>query len=129
MPARVKLDDATLLDGTITSVDPRIENGVVRFWVDLDAASHPKLRNNLRVDVFAVTGARNNVLRVRRGQLGDSERDGVFIVRGDLAVRVPVRFGLAGEESLEIVEGAREGDEIVISNMTDYQGAKELRLK
>jgi len=39
MAARVRLDDATLIDGTIASVDPRIENGTVRFWVDLDAAS------------------------------------------------------------------------------------------
>jgi len=66
MPARVKIDDATTVSGTIASVDPRIENGAVRFWVDLDAASHPKLRNNLRVYVYAVTGARTNVLQLRR---------------------------------------------------------------
>jgi len=129
MAARVRLDDATLIDGTIASVDPRIENGTVRFWVDLDAASHPKLRNNLRVDVYAVTGAKSNVLQVRRGSLGDADRDGVFVVRGNTAVRTPVRFGLGGEENVEIVEGLREGDEIVISNMADYAGVKELRLK
>ena len=142
MPARVKLDDATTVGGTISSIDPRIENGTVRFWVDLDAASHPKLRNNLRVDVYAVTGARGNVLQVRRGSLGDADRDGVFVVRGDTAVRVPVRFGLGGEENVEIVEGLREGDEViqpidglregdevVISNMSEYQGIRELRMK
>ena len=129
MQARVKLDDATVLDGAITSVDPRIENGVVRFWVDLDAASNPKLRNNLRVDVYAVTATRRNVLRVRRGELGDDERDGVFVIRGDSAVRVPVRFGLRGEESLEIVDGLREGDEVVVTNMSDYAGIREMRVK
>ena len=129
MQARVRLDDNTTVGGTIASVDPRIENGVVRFWVELDEASHPKLRNNLRVDVFAVTGARNNVLMVRRGSLGDADRDGVFVVRGDTAVRTPVRFGLSGQENVEIAEGLREGDEVVISNLTDYTGVKELRLK
>ena len=129
MPARVKVDDATTVGGTISSVDPRIDNGAVRFWVDLDQASHPKLRNNLRVDVYAVTGMRNNVLQVRRGSLGDAARDTAFVVRGDTAVRVPVRFGLSGEDNLEIVEGLREGDEVVISNMADYAGVKELRVK
>jgi HlyD family secretion protein len=129
MPARVKVDDATTLTGTISSVDPRIENGAVRFWIDLDAAGHPKLRNNLRVDVFAVTGGKSNVLQVKRGALGDADRDGVFVIRGDTAVRVPVRFGLSGEENVEIAGGLREGDEVVISNMTDYTGVKELRLK
>lgn len=129
MPAHVKIDEATTIDGTITTVDPRIEDGAVRFWVDLETASNPKLRNNLRVDVYAVTSVRSNVLQVRRGAIGDAERDGVFVVRGDVAVRVPVRFGISGEDNVEIVEGLREGDEVVISNMSDYQGVKELRLK
>jgi HlyD family secretion protein len=133
MEAHVKVDDATTINGTISSVDPRIENGAVRFWVELDrssnGASHPKLRNNLRVDVFAVTGGKSNVLQVRRGSLGDADRDGVFVVRGDVAVRVPARFGLSGEDNVEIVDGLREGDEVVISNMADYAGVKELRLK
>ena len=51
------------------------------------------------------------------------------MLRGDRAVRMSVRYGLAGEKQIEIVEGAREGDEIVISNMTDYTGVKELRVK
>ncbi|MEK6374248.1 MAG: HlyD family efflux transporter periplasmic adaptor subunit [Acidobacteriota bacterium] len=129
MPAHVKIDDATTVDGIIATIDPRIENGAVRFWIDLEAASNPRLRNNLRVDVYAVTGVRNNVLQVRRGSIGDAERDGVFVVRGDTAVRVPVRFGISGEDNVEIVEGLREGDEVVVSNMTDYAGVKELRLK
>jgi HlyD family secretion protein len=129
MRARVKIDDASSVDGTIASVDPRIENGAVRFWVDLDQAAHPKLRNNLRVDVYAVTGQRNGVLQLRRGSIGDADRDGVFVLRGDKAVRVPVRFGLTGEDNVEIVDGLREGNEVVISNMADYAGVKELRLK
>jgi HlyD family secretion protein len=129
MAARVKVDDATTITGTVSSVDPRIENGAVRFWVDLDVAGHPKLRNNLRVDVYAVTGGKTNVLQVRRGSLGDADRDGVFVVRGDTAVRTSVRFGLSGEDTVEIVDGLREGDEVVISNMADYAGVKELRLK
>ena len=87
MPARVKVDDATTITGTVSSVDPRIENGVVRFWVELDAAGHPKLRNNLRVDVYAVTGGKTNVLQVRRGSLGDADRDGVFAMAQRLASR------------------------------------------
>ena len=129
MRARVKIDEASSVDGTISSVDPRIENGAVRFWVDLDQAAHPKLRNNLRVDVYAVTGQRSGVLQLRRGSLGDADRDGVFVIRGDKAVRIPVRFGLIGEDNVEIVDGLGEGDEVMISNMADYGGVKELRWK
>ena len=131
MPVRVRVDDNTELDGTITSVEPRIDNGVARFFVALDAAgrSDAKLRNNLRVDVYAVVGRHSGVLRVHRGALLDGEHDSVFVVHADRAVRVAVRFGLIGEENVEILSGLAQGDEVVVSNVSDYSGVRELRLK
>jgi HlyD family secretion protein len=125
----VKLDDKRSIAGTISSIDPRIENGVVKFYVELDAPAHPSLRNNLRVDVLVVTGVRNGVLAVQRGSLNQTDAGTAFVVRGDELVRVPVRFGLAGDDRIEIVEGLAAGDEVVISNMSDYSGVKQLRVK
>ena len=128
MRVNAKLDDTTI-GGTIESVDPRIENGVMRFYVTLDQPAHPRLRNNLRVDVAVITGTRRNILVVRRGALARSNTSRAFVVRGDTAVRVPVRFGLAGDETIEIAEGLREGDEVVISDMTDYEDTERVRMK
>jgi len=126
---RVKLDDATSIGGRISSIDPRIENGVAKFAVDLDQPSHPKLRNNVRVDVFVIVGRRDDVLRLRRGTLGQSDSEDVFVVRGDELVRTTVRWGLAGEQTLEVRNGLRDGDEVVISNMNDYAGVQRIRTK
>ncbi|HKR63167.1 MAG TPA: HlyD family efflux transporter periplasmic adaptor subunit [Thermoanaerobaculia bacterium] len=129
MRARVKLDDDLAIGGTIDSVDPRIVDGVVRFYVTLDQPSHAKLRNNLRVDVAVVTGRRTNVLEVRRGALARTNTDHAFVVRGRNAVRVPVRFGLGSEDAIEILDGLNEGDTVVISDMTQYEDMKEVKLK
>ena len=129
MRTRVKLDDAASVGGTIDSVDPRIVNGVVTFSVALDEPAHPRLRNNLRVDIYVVTARRPNALRVARGSLAQSDAEEVFVVRGDRAVRTKVRYGLTNEQQVEIVSGAAEGDEVVISNMNDYAGVREVRLK
>ena len=129
MRAHVKLDDTTTIDGTISSIDPRIENGVAKFYVTLDQRAHPRLRNNLRVDVLPILGSHGNVLRMRRGALGQGEREDVFVVRGNALVRTAVRWGLAGDEYIQPIDGLREGDHAVISNMSDYQGLKELRLR
>jgi HlyD family secretion protein len=128
MRARVKLDDAAI-GGTIDSVDPRIENGVVRFYVTLDEPAHPSLRNNLRADVFVVTDRKSGALVIRRGTLGRIDPNHAFVIRGETAVRVPITFGLAGDRTIEIVDGANEGDEIVISDMSEYRHIKELRVK
>jgi len=129
LPVRVRIDEATTIAGTIRSVEPRIENGVAKFYVALDQPANARLRNNLRVDVFVITGHRDGVLAVRRGALGQGESDFVFVVRGDRAVRTPVRLGLVGEEQVEIAGGVRPGDEIVISDMSDYANVKEVRIK
>jgi HlyD family secretion protein len=81
------------------------------------------------VDVDIITGSRSGVLRIRRGALGQSPSEDVFVQRGDRLVRRRVRYGFIGSEALEIAEGVTEGDQVVISDMTDYEGVKELRLK
>jgi HlyD family secretion protein len=128
MRTNVKLEGLTL-GGTIESVDPRIESGVMKFYVTLDQPSHGRLRNNLRVDVSVVTGRRAETLVVRRGALARTNSTHAFVVRGDEAVRVPVRFGLAGDDTIEIADGLREGEEVVISDMSDYADVENVRLK
>ncbi len=128
MAASVKIGEETIR-GAIDSVDPRIEEGVVRFFVALDTPSHPKLRNQLRVEVAVVTGRKDEALVVRRGALGRTSTTDAFVVRGDRAVRTPVRFGLAGDERIEIADGLSAGDEVVISDMNEFEGIGTVRLK
>jgi HlyD family secretion protein len=128
MRAWVKLDGESL-SAIVDSVDPRIEAGVMKFSVTLDAPSHPRLRNNLRVDVLVVTGTRTNTLVAKRGALGRTNSSTAFVVRGENAVRVPVRFGLGGDETIEITSGLSEGDEVVISEMTEYEDIEKIRIK
>jgi HlyD family secretion protein len=128
MRVRVLLDGVAI-GGTIESVDPRIVSGIAKFRVTLDEPAHTQLRNNQRVDVEVITGARNGALVVRRGALGRTNADRAFVVRGDEAVRVPVKFGLAGRETIEILEGLSEGEAVVISDLTEFEDVSEIKLK
>lgn len=127
MRAHVRLDGGTV-SGAIDTIDPRIEGGVVRFYVTLDEPANRLLRNNQRVDVSVVTATRSGALVVRRGALGRTNADHAFVIRGDEARQVAVRFGLAGHDTIEIEDGLAEGDEVVISDMSDYENVRQLRL-
>ena len=95
-----------------------------------DEKSHPILRPNLRVDVHAVTEQRSGTLCVKRGPLLNVDgHDCVFVVRDDKAVRTPVTIGLSNFEEYEITNGLVEGDEIIISDMSDFMKAKEVNLQ
>ena len=82
------------------------------------------------MDVHAVTEQRTDALCLRRGPLLNVDgRDHVFVVRGDKAVRTPVTIGLSNFELYEITDGLAEGDEVIISDMSDYRNSKEVKLR
>ena len=97
---------------------------------ELDDPSHADLRSNLRVDVFIVTDTRENALKVRKGPFaGGAGRQVAFVVRQGQAYRTEIEIGLSSFDDLEIVSGVVAGDEIVISDMTDYKHMKQIPIR
>ncbi len=129
LPVRVMIDGQPLT-GRLATVYPTIENGAIKFAVDLDDARHPKLRNNLRADVLVVTASRAGALRVPKGpfsQGGGAEP--VFVMDGNRSVRRTVRFGVTGYDHYEVLEGLSEGEEVILSDMSDYAHLEQVSLK
>jgi HlyD family secretion protein len=129
MPAKVKIDEQ-YLQGTIANILPTIKDGVMTLQIGLEEKTSRALRANLRVDVFLVTDHKDRTLRIQRGPFVNGEGNHpVFVVRSDMAVKTPVTFGIADFDSIEIVSGLIEGDEVIISDMADYQNLKQVKLK
>jgi HlyD family secretion protein len=129
LPAKVKVDEQ-YLQGSITNILPTIKDGVMTLLVDLEDKTNRSLRANLRVDVFIVTDHKDRTFRIRRGPFvnGEGNHD-VFVVRGELAVKTPVIIGISSFDYTEVVQGLLEGDEVIISDMGDYQHLKQVKLK
>ncbi len=128
-PAVVRSGDLTL-KGTVSKVHPQVQNGVVRLDVALDQPDHDALRPNLRVDVHVITERRDGALTVRRGSvLALGGNRALFRVRGNEATRRTVRMGITNFESSEILEGLDEGDEVILSDMSDYANRKEIKIR
>jgi len=128
-PARVRVGDAVLA-GRVATVQPAVENGVARFSVELERSDDPRLRKDLRVDVFVVTETRPDTLGLERGAFvqGGAVQD-VFLVQGDRAVRTKVRTGLSGQSTCEVLEGLAEGDEVIVSDMREFLQYPVVRVK
>jgi HlyD family secretion protein len=52
----------------------------------------------------------------------------VFVARDGMLSRRSVRIGLCGYERVEILDGLRDGDTIVLSDMQDYVHLNSVRL-
>lgn len=128
MPAVVRVNDVDL-EGTVAEVFPTVENGTLRFTVALAAPSHTTLRPSLRTEVLVITDRMKQALRVKRGPFVDNAARQAFVVRGDRAFRTDIQVGLSGVDTVQLVSGANEGDELIISDMKDYAHLSEVRIK
>jgi len=140
LPARIVFDGQELV-GRLSSIHPLIEDGAVKFVVDLldprgrplagaGAPIYAKLRANLRVDVLVVTARHSGALRVSKGPFVEGAgAEEVFVVRGHEAVRRQVQLGLAGYDYYEVEAGLQAGDEVIVSDMKDYLNLSRVELK
>lgn len=121
---------ATDLRGELATVEPTVRDGVMRVWIRLAEPTHAVLRPSLKADVFVVTDRRADALRVARGPFltGEASQD-VFVVREGRAFRTRVNLGLIGYDTVEIASGLQKGDDVIVSDMTNYIHARELKLK
>ena len=129
MPAKIRLNDLSI-PGTIETVYPTIENGVLRIAISLDEPSNKSLRPNLRVDVYLITRMRDSTLKVKKGQFVNGEgREEIFVIKGNTAQRVPVTIGVISFDEVEIAGGVLEGDEVIVSNMNEYKHLSQIKIQ
>ena len=128
-PVNVRIN-GTDLRGTVASISPAVDKGVVTFYAQLDNPHHPALRANLRADVFVVTRAHRGVLRVKNGPFyqGGKEQP-VFVLTGGRALRRTVRFGDSNFDFVQIMGGLRAGESVIVSDMKEHLDTPELTVQ
>jgi len=121
MSAEVTLDGRKLV-GVVAGISPDVRNSQVTGRVRFN--EQPKaLRQNQRASVRIVLDERNDVLKVARSPFQDSDTRFVYVVREDEAVRTPVEFGAAAIGEIEVRNGLKAGDVVVLSDMRDFKDA------
>ncbi|UYZ64481.1 efflux RND transporter periplasmic adaptor subunit [Hymenobacter weizhouensis] len=122
--------NGTDLRGTISTISPAVDKGVVTFYATLTQDHHPALRANLRADVFVVTKALHNVTRVKNGPFYQGgQEQAVFVVQAGKATRRTVQFGSSNLDYVQITSGLRPGEEVIISDTKDFLDTPELTLQ
>lgn len=128
MKAIIRINEEKL-GGTVVKIQPAIQNNIVYFDIRLDSVNNAMLRPNMKVELFLVTAASNNVLRVANGPAfkGAADQD-VFVVNGNKAERRPVHIGMSNFDFVEIKDNVRAGEVIITSDMGSFRNAKTINL-
>ena len=129
-PAMVDTHNGTVA-GTVTRIDPAVQNGTVTVDVKLTGDLPKGARPDLSVDGTIDLERLNDVLYVGRPAFGqESSTISLFKLDSDSkgAVRVPVKVGRASVNSIQILEGLHEGDTVILSDMSRSDNTDRIRL-
>jgi HlyD family secretion protein len=117
--------------GRVIRIDPAVQNGTVTVDVALEGSLPKGARPDLTVEGVIELELLPNVLYVGRPVQGQSESTvGLFKLNpdGHEATRVPVKLGRSSVSTIEILEGLREGDRVILSDMSQWDAHNRVRL-
>ncbi|MEX0691672.1 MAG: HlyD family efflux transporter periplasmic adaptor subunit [Gemmatimonadales bacterium] len=118
--------------GTVVRVDPAPQGGTIAVDIALEGELPSGARPDLSVDGTIQIDRLENVLYTGRPATGQSGA-GVALFRlapeGNIADRVSVRLGRGSVNAIEIREGLREGDVVILSDMSQFADAERVRLR
>ncbi len=119
-----------IIPGQVIRIDPAAVNGTVKVDVQLNGEYPKGARPDLSVDGTIDIERLSNVLYVGRPAYGQAESTvGVFkLAANGEASRVQVRLGRSSVNQIEIVEGLREGEQVILSDMSAWDAYDRVRL-
>lgn len=121
-----------IIAGHVMRIDPAVYNGTVTVDVALDDALPPGARPDLSVDGTIDLERLSNVLYVGRPAFGqENSTVGMFVLQpdGKTAVRTQVKLGRSSVNTVEILGGLKEGDQVILSDMSRWDNFDRIRLE
>ena len=121
-----------VVNGHVSRIDPSVVNGTVTVDVTIDDPLPLGARPDLSVDGTVTLENLKDVLFVGRPVHGQPDSTiGIFkiIDDGSEAVRVNVKLGRSSVNTIEIVQGLKVGDKVILSDMSAWDNFDRIRLK
>jgi HlyD family secretion protein len=129
---RVSVDTRNgIVPGRVARIDPASRNGTVGIDVTLDGPVPAGARPDLSIDATVELERLADILFVESPATG-GEHSTITLFRvlasGD-AERTAVRIGRRSVQLVEVVEGLREGDRVILSDMSQYDAFSRVRVQ
>lgn len=120
-----------IAEGTVERIDPAVQNGTVQVDVDLEGPLPPGARPDLSVEGTIEIERLADVVYVGRPAFGQAESE-VRLFRlnptDGIAERIPVRLGKSSVNLIEIKQGLKPGDQVVLSDTSAWDAYDRIKL-
>lgn len=118
--------------GTIARIDPNVENGTVAVDIKIIDPLPDGARPDLTVEGTVEFERLPNVVKVKRP--ASSRPDSKMTIfrldpNSDFAERVSIVYGKSSVGEIQIVDGLKPGDRVVLNDMSDWDDQDKIRIQ
>jgi HlyD family secretion protein len=120
-----------IVPGHVVRIDPAAQNGTVDVDVKLDGPLPPSSRPELSVDGTIELDRASDLVYVGRPVFGQPNSTvGLFKVDpdGKGATHVNVKLGRASVNEIEVLDGLKVGEQVILSDMSQWDSQPRIRL-
>lgn len=128
-PVRV-LYEGREYDGKVTAISPSVSDSLVKGRAAFAGATPSTLRQNQRVSLRLLFETRSQVLMLPRGAFLQSGGGRMaYVVRDDVGIRTTITTGARSLSHVEVTDGLRVGDQVIVSDTSEFTGASRVLLR
>ncbi len=119
-----------IVEGHVVRIDPAVQNGTVLVDVTLDGELPRGARPDLSVDGTIELERLDDVIFVGRPAFGQERSTvGIFKLGADgIATRTQVQLGRSSVNTIEVIRGLQPGDQVILSDMSQWDSHDRVRL-
>ena len=120
-----------IVDGHVERIDPAVINGTVTVDVKLEGELPKGARPDLSVEGIIEIENLKDVVYMGRPAFGQpNSKVGIFKLdeEGNGATRVQVQLGRSSVNTMEVLEGLKPGDRVILSDMSTWDAFNRIRL-
>ena len=115
--------------GKIVAISPEVIRNQVLARVRFEGAQPAGLRQSQRVSARLLIDERPNVLMLPRGPFVEAHGGRhAYVMEEGFAVRKPIRIGGTSVSAIEIIEGVKPGDRVVIAGSEEFENAPQVKI-
>jgi HlyD family secretion protein len=115
--------------GKLSALSPEVVRNQVLARVRFTGAQPANLRQSQRVSARLLIEEKNNVLMLPRGPFVETGGGRfAYLVEGNVAEKRPIRMGATSVSAVEILEGVKEGDKVVVAGADAFENAERVSI-
>jgi HlyD family secretion protein len=115
--------------GKLSAISPEVVRNQVQARVRFDGAQPAGLRQSQRVSARLLIDEKANALLLPRGTFVEQQGGHfAYVIEGGAAVRRPVKLGATSVAAVEVLDGLKPGDRVVVSGTESFENAARVNV-